>query len=156
MPGAALLFEAVAVSLDLNDVSVMQDAVEHGGRQRGVAAEGGVPLRERQVARQDHRATLVALGDDLEEVAGLVAGQRQIADLVDDEQAGSQDVVPQNRVVPLLAPGRLQLQHQVSGCDELRLDPSLGGGVAQRDGQMRLAHTGWAQQHSVLALVDEP
>jgi len=28
MPGAALLFEAVAVSLDLNDVSVMQDAVE--------------------------------------------------------------------------------------------------------------------------------
>lgn len=28
---------------------------------------------------------LVALGDDLEEVAGLIARERQIADLIDDE-----------------------------------------------------------------------
>lgn len=87
MPGAALLFQAVAVSFDLNDMGVMQDAVEHGGSQRGVAAEGGIPLCERQVAGQDHGAALIALGDDLEEVTGLVTGQRQVADLVDDEQA---------------------------------------------------------------------
>lgn len=32
----------------------MQDVAEHGGRQRRVATEGGIPLSERQVARPDH------------------------------------------------------------------------------------------------------
>lgn len=106
MPGATLLIQAVAVSLDLNDMGVVQDAVEHGRRQRGVAAECGIPLCEWQVAGQDHGAALIALGDDLEEVAGLVARQRQIANLVDDQQAWSQDVVSQNRVISLLTPVR--------------------------------------------------
>ena len=53
MPGATLLFQAVAVSLDLNDMGVVQDAVEHGRRQRGVAAKCGIPLCEWQVAGQD-------------------------------------------------------------------------------------------------------
>src|SRR5690606_33851788 len=121
MPGTAWLFQAVAVSLEFADVGVVQVAIKHGGRERGAAAEGGIPLRERQVAGQDHRATLIALGDDLEEVTSLVAGQWQVANLVNDQQAWPQDVVSQNRVVPLLSPGRFQLQHQIGRRNELRL-----------------------------------
>ncbi len=75
MPGFALLFQSVAVSFDLDDVGMVEDAVEHRCSEGGVAAEGFVPLRKRQVAGQDHRATLVALGDDLEEVTVLMSTQ---------------------------------------------------------------------------------
>lgn len=54
MTGLALLSQSVAVSFDLDDVGMVQDTVEHRCRQCGVAAEGLVPLRERQVAGQDH------------------------------------------------------------------------------------------------------
>lgn len=50
MAGLALLFKAVAVSLDLDDVCVGQDAVEHGGGKRRVAPEGLIPLGEGQIA----------------------------------------------------------------------------------------------------------
>ena len=47
MSGLALLLQSIAVSFDLDDVGVMQDAVEHGGGQCRIAAEGLIPLCER-------------------------------------------------------------------------------------------------------------
>ena len=47
--GAPCVFEPVAFARDLHDGSVVQDAVEHGGSQHGVAREGLVPAPERQV-----------------------------------------------------------------------------------------------------------
>ena len=41
--GAALVLEAIAVALDLDDLGVVQQAVEHGGCQHTVAGEGLVP-----------------------------------------------------------------------------------------------------------------
>jgi hypothetical protein len=37
-----------------------------------------------------------------------------------------------------LAPGRFKLQHQIGGRDEFGLDARLGGGVSDRDSQVRL------------------
>ena len=155
MSGLALLFEAVAVSLELDDVGVMQDSVKHGRGQRRVAAECLIPLRERQVAGKNHRSAFIALGHDPEEVTGLVARQRQVADLIDDQQARSEHVVAQHRVVAFLSLGGFELQHQIGGRDEFGLDPGLRGQVAQRDPHMRFAHAAGAEQHGVLAALDE-
>jgi hypothetical protein len=62
---------------------MVQQPVEHRRRQYRVAGEGLIPRPEGQVRGQDHRALLVALGDDLEEQIGLLTAQRQITDLVD-------------------------------------------------------------------------
>lgn len=76
MASLPLLFQSVAISFDLNDAGVAHDAFEHSFSQCGVAAEGFIPLPKRKVAGQDHRAALVALGDDLEEVASLIRRER--------------------------------------------------------------------------------
>lgn len=78
----ALVLQAIALTADLHDMRVMQQPVEHRGRQRLVVGERRGPLRERQVARQHDGAALVALGDDVEEQVRLLAPKRQIADFV--------------------------------------------------------------------------
>lgn len=86
----------------------MQDAIKHGCRQGGVAPERLVPLCKWQVAGQYHGAAFfIALGNDLEEVACLVAAQRQVANFVNDEQAWPQYVMAQHGVIALLTHGGL-------------------------------------------------
>jgi len=68
--GFAFVFESVALSSDLDDVGVMQQAVEQCGGERTVAGEGLAPPPEQQVAGQQHRYLFVALGENLEEQVG--------------------------------------------------------------------------------------
>lgn len=115
----------------------MQDAIKHGCRQRGVAPKRLIPLRKWQVAGQYHGSSFfIALGNDLEEVACLVVGQRQVSDFIDDEQARPQHVMAQHGVIAFLTHGSLQLQHQICCGDELRFYARLGCGVSQGDGDM--------------------
>ena len=86
MMPARLVFETIALARDLHDGCVMQDAVKHGGRQHGVVGEGFVSAAEAEVRRQDHRALFIRAGNNLEEQVRLFAPERQIADLVDDQQ----------------------------------------------------------------------
>lgn len=51
--GEAFFFEAVAVALDLDDLGVVQEPVEHGRCQHAVAGEGLIPGRRAQVRRHD-------------------------------------------------------------------------------------------------------
>jgi len=46
-PSPPLVLQPVAFSRDLDDRGVMQEAIEHGGGQHGVAGEGLVPAAER-------------------------------------------------------------------------------------------------------------
>ena len=78
--GFAPLFEAVAMSLKLNDVRLAQDAVELGRRNRRIDVEGLIPLRELQVVGEDHRSALASFRQESEEVASLVARLLQVAD----------------------------------------------------------------------------
>ena len=157
MSGLSLLFESVAISFYLDDMGVMEDAIEHGCRQRGVAPEGLIPLCKWQVAGQYHgSAFFVSLGHDLEEMACLIAGQGQVPDFIDNEQARSQHVVAQYGVISLLPHGGLQLQHQIGSGDELRFYSGLGRGVAQGDGHVGFTNARGTQQYDVLAPVDKP
>jgi hypothetical protein len=55
--------------------------------------EGLIPGREAEVRRHDGGAALVAGGDDLKEQMGLVARERQVTDLVDDQDRIAADSV---------------------------------------------------------------
>lgn len=58
----------------------MQEAFKRGSGKLRIAAEGVVPLRKRQLGYQIRRATpLISPGNDTEEMAGLVADERQVA-----------------------------------------------------------------------------
>src|SRR5436190_12480266 len=82
--GFELLFEPIGIAPDVDGDRVMQDPVEDRGRNDAVA-EDLAPAAEALVARENHRAPLVAAADELEEQVGAGAIERQVADLVDDE-----------------------------------------------------------------------
>jgi hypothetical protein len=78
--------ESVALALEGDDVRVVDEAVdERGGDHR--VAEDLAPGLEAAVAGDDDRALFVASGDEREDQVRGLAFERQVADLVDDEQA---------------------------------------------------------------------
>lgn len=68
-------FRSGMCRLHLVHVSVMKKPVERGARQQEVT-EQGWPFLDRAIRREDRRATLVALADDLVEIDRLVSDQR--------------------------------------------------------------------------------
>ena len=96
--GHALFPQPVAVALDLDDMAVMEQAVQHRSGEHAVPGEGLIPGAEAEVRGHDGRALLVAGGDDLEEQVGLFSPKWQIADLVNDQQAVANRVL-----IPALA-----------------------------------------------------
>src|SRR3954454_18771462 len=84
-PGAPLS-EAVALAFEADDVGVVDESVDEGGGDHGVA-ENLAPGFEAAVAGDDDRALLVAAGDQGEEQVRGLPFEREVADLVDDDQA---------------------------------------------------------------------
>src|SRR5215216_6344776 len=72
-------------SLDVEDLGVVEEAVEDRGGEHFVAEELG-PLGGRLVRGDDRRAARVAALDDLEEAVGVLAPERQKAGLVEDQE----------------------------------------------------------------------
>jgi hypothetical protein len=73
-----VLLEPVAVAFEADHVGVVDDAVDHRGRDGGVA-EHVAPSGEGQVARQDQRGMFVSAQDELEkQVRRLMANCLQI------------------------------------------------------------------------------
>jgi len=63
----------------------MREAVEERAGEP-LGAEHGRPLVERQIVRDQHAASLVALAEDLEQQLGPSRRERHIAEFVDDQQ----------------------------------------------------------------------
>ena len=72
----------VAVAPDVDDVPVVEDAVDQRRRHHFVA-EHAAPLLEALVRRQNRGVALVPRVDELEEQDRAVLAHRQVADLVD-------------------------------------------------------------------------
>ena len=66
---------------------MVQQQVEDGARDHRVA-EDVAPRAQALIARHDDRAPFVAARDELEEQIGALAVDRDVADLVDDEELG--------------------------------------------------------------------
>ena len=73
----------------MEHVAVVQQSVEDGGSQ-DVVGEHAAPLGEGFVAGQDHAAAFVAAADQLEHHVRRGPVEREVADLVQDEDGGAQ------------------------------------------------------------------
>ena len=80
--------EAPGLGAGVDDVGAVGEAVDDGLGQPGVGEDLG-PLAERQVGGDDQRAAFVALGEDLEDELGGAVGQREVAELVEDDELGA-------------------------------------------------------------------
>jgi hypothetical protein len=75
----------------LQDDGMMQEAVEQRGGDDGIAADVS-PLGEAAVRGEDHGALFVASVDELEEEIAAAGNDREVADLVDNEQGKAAEV----------------------------------------------------------------
>ena len=80
-----MVLESVTVAFEADYIGVVNDTVDHRGGDREVA-EHVTPAGEGQIARHDERGMFVAGGHELEEQVRGVLVERDIADLVDDQQ----------------------------------------------------------------------
>src|ERR671931_934836 len=81
----AAFARAVALAFERDNGGVVAEPVDEGGGDHGVA-EDLAPLLEAAVAADGDRASLVAAGDEREEEVGGLPLEREVADLVDDQE----------------------------------------------------------------------
>ena len=81
----AAFAQPVALALEGDHGGVVDEPVDQGGGDHRVA-EDLAPLLEAAVRGDDDRAAFVAARDEREEQVGGLAFERQVADLVDDQQ----------------------------------------------------------------------
>ena len=82
----AAVFHAVAWAFDHGNLTMVEEPVEDGGGDGGVAVEDGGPLLEGFVGGQHDGTAFVAGADDLEEKIRPVLVDRQVADLIKDDE----------------------------------------------------------------------
>src|SRR5262249_19216791 len=111
------------------------------------------PRPEALVARDDDRAALVASADELEEEVGALAIDRDVADLVDDQdlRLGEQF---EPLVETVLRQGLAERGDQSGGRREERAIAEFARFEAERHGQVRLADPRCPEQQDVIATLD--
>ena len=88
--GVCLLLHSVAGAFDEDGLGVVEEAVEDGGSEGVVVVEDAGPLFEWLVGGEQYGTALVASADDLEEEVGALLVDGQIAEFVEDEEAGAE------------------------------------------------------------------
>jgi hypothetical protein len=84
-PAEVSVLEPVGVASEGDDFGVVDEPVDHGGGD-DIVAEDFSPASERLVGGDDHAGAFVAAGDELEEQVRRFGFERDVADLVDDDQ----------------------------------------------------------------------
>lgn len=127
--------QAVTRAVDLDDDGMMQQPVEQRGCDHG-AAEDVTPFRKAAVRGEDHRPLLVARIDQLEEQVASAGYDREVTDLIDDQERWSA-VEPEPLAQGAFAFCFRQSADQVGKRDERhalarldRLEPKRAGQVA--------------------------
>ena len=82
-----MLAEPITRSFDLDDDGVVEEAIEQRGGDNGIA-EDLSPFGEAAVGGEDHGAALVAGIDQLEEQVAAAGNDREVSDLIDDQERG--------------------------------------------------------------------
>src|SRR5947209_4270478 len=133
-----LVLQPVGIAADIDGDRVMEHAVEDR-RGNHAVAEDVAPTAEALVASQDHRAALVAAADELEEEISAGAVDREIANLVDDEQARDGVNLEPLLQAPLRGRFRERGDQRGRGGEEHAI-AVLDGFEAEPDGEVGLAH----------------
>src|SRR6266567_4999759 len=83
-----LVFHAETLPFDDDGLGMMQQPIQDRGGQGAIMVENRGPLLKSAVGGQDDRPLFIAQGDDLEEEIGAHLVNREVAELVEDEQRG--------------------------------------------------------------------
>src|SRR3954454_6989143 len=145
--------QPVGVALEGEDLGVVDEAVDHGGG-HDVVGEDLAPAPERLVAGADEGGAFVAGRDELEEQVRRLGLERDVADLVDDQQR----VAAEADQLWLQSAGGVgvgEAGDPLAGGGERDPVPGLAGPDGQPDGQVGLAGARWAEEDHVLAGGDE-
>src|SRR6185437_1021165 len=78
----------------LDDVAVVRQAIEHGGGHLGIAEHLG-PIGKGEVGGDQQRGVLIELADQVEQQLAAGLTERQIAELVDDDEIVAQQLLGQ-------------------------------------------------------------
>ena len=83
-----LVFHPEALAFDDDGVSMMQQPIQDRGGQGAVMVEDRGPLLKSAVGGKNDRPLFIAQGDDLEEQIGAYLVNREVPELIEDEQRG--------------------------------------------------------------------
>ena len=86
-PGFELLAEPIALSFDVDGARMVEQAIQNGRRDDRIAKDLA-PGAQALIARQDDGTPFIATGDELEEQVRPLPINRDIADLINDEEVG--------------------------------------------------------------------
>ena len=134
------LAEPVALAVHLEDVAMMGQPVQQG-RRHAFALEDLAPLAERQIAGEQQTGPFIPIRKDLEQQLGAGAAEREVSQLITDQQIHPIELA-QEAVQLILLLGFLQ------ACDQrgrrVEPDPPAGptGRQAQGNRQVRFADSG--------------
>ena len=131
-------FQAVRLTLDVDDGAVMQDTIQDGGGD-GDVCKDLVPLGEGLVGGEDGGRFLIPFGNELTEQVCALDIHRKIADFVNDEHP----VLGQNLELirqTVLKVGLLELFNKLMAVDVVGGETVLCCHQTQGGGQMGLAH----------------
>src|SRR2546428_13653218 len=81
-----LVFHTETLAFDDNGVGMMQEPIQDRGGQGAVMVEDHGPLLKGTVRGNDDGPLFIAQRDDLEEQIGTCLVNREIAELIEDEQ----------------------------------------------------------------------
>ena len=142
-----MFFQSVAVSFNVNDPAMMEEPIQDGGGDDGIAEEF-LPIGKAFVRCDNSGAFLIAIGDELEKEISFTAVHGEIAHLIHNNQG---------RVEIGFTPGLGFLQFADQGIHggEINLESVAAGLDRQRDGQMGFPHPGRAQEDDILMLGDK-
>jgi hypothetical protein len=93
---------------------VVERTVENGGRQ-DLVVEDLSPVDEALVAREDEACPLIAAHQEPEEETRFLPGERQIADLVENEELGIDELL-ERTLEPILVTGKQAEPDGEFGC----------------------------------------
>src|SRR5271157_6133794 len=136
--GAVL--EAPALVPGLDDVAVMGEAIEERRGHLGIA-EHARPFAEGEIGGDKDRGALVEPADEVEEKLAAGLGERQVAELVEDDEVHAGERIGDAALAPGARLG-LELVDEIDGGEEAPA-PS-GADAASRNGDhcVRLAGAG--------------
>src|SRR3954447_269885 len=151
--GKVAVFEAVAVAFEGEDFGVVDEPVDHRGGD-DVVAEDLAPGAEGLVGGDDQARAFVAAADEHEHQVGGVRVERDVADLVDDEQRDP--LQPREFVVEAALALRVGEQGDpFGGGAERDAVPGEAGADGDRDRQMAFPGPRGPEQDEILAAGEE-
>ena len=144
---------AIAVAFHDDLVSVVRESVEGALSEDGVVEERD-PLVDGAVGGDEGRGPAVTLDDDLVEVAGLLSVEAAEAEVVDDEQVGSEQAA-HDALGGVIGSGLVDELEERIATEEEDATSGAAGAVAEGASEERLSDADGSEEEDVFVAFEE-